>query len=221
MDPQRAHELRPRLILVAIAVACVIVPYLTWRQTWFGRRLSQAEVGQYLGDEQHPRKIQHALTFLGEQMARADPSARVWYPGIVQAAHRPSVEIRTLAAWTMGQDNQSDILHRALLVLLDDPEVLVRRNAALALVRFGDAQGRRELTAILRPLAPGYIGGHRRVCGLGVCRRPDGERCYGRPDGVRRLVADVGPGQGEGVLRVGLPGHHPHYLNRFLGGARG
>src|ERR1035441_7249874 len=113
MDPQRAHELRPRLILVAIAVACVIVPYLTWRQTWFGRRLSQAEVGQYLGDEQHPRKIQHALTFLGEQMAKADPSARVWYPGIVQAAHRPSVEIRTLAAWTMGQDNQSDILHRA------------------------------------------------------------------------------------------------------------
>jgi hypothetical protein len=152
MDPQRAHELRPRLILVAIAVACVIVPYLTWRQTWFGRRLSQAEVGQYLGDEQHPRKIQHALTFLGEQMAKADPSARVWYPGIVQAAHRPSVEIRTLAAWTMGQDNQSDILHRALLFLLDDPEVLVRRNAALALVRFGDAQGRRELTAILRPL---------------------------------------------------------------------
>ena len=47
MNPERAHELRPRLILVAIAVACVIVPYLTWRQTWFGRRLSQAEVGQY------------------------------------------------------------------------------------------------------------------------------------------------------------------------------
>src|ERR1019366_6160343 len=77
MNPERAHELRPRLILVAIAVACVIVPYLTWRQTWFGRRLSQAEVGQYLGDEQHPRKIQHALTFLGQQMARADPSARL------------------------------------------------------------------------------------------------------------------------------------------------
>jgi HEAT repeat protein len=153
MNPERVHELRPRLILVAIAVACVIVPYLTWRQTWFGRRLSQAEVGQYLADEQHPRKIQHALTFLAEQMAKADPAARVWYPGIVQAAHRPSVEIRTLAAWTMGQDNQSDILHQALLGLLDDPEVLVRRNAALALVRFGDERGRPELAAMLRPLA--------------------------------------------------------------------
>ena len=153
MNPERAHELRPRLILVAIAVACVSVPYLTWQQTWFGRRLSQAEVGQYLADQKHPRKIQHALTFLGEQMAKNDPAARVWYPQIVQAARHPAVEIRTLAAWTMGQDNQSLLLHRALPGLLDDPEVLVRRNAALALVRFGDERGRPELAAMLRPLA--------------------------------------------------------------------
>jgi HEAT repeat protein len=152
MNPQPAHDLRPRLILAALALAAVIVPYLTWHQTWFGRRLSQAEVAQYLADEQHPRKTQHALTFLAEQMAKADPAARAWYPKIVQAAHRPSVEIRTLAAWTMGQDNQSDILHQALLSLLDDPDVLVRRNAALSLVRFGDARGRRELVAMLRPV---------------------------------------------------------------------
>ena len=103
MNPERVHELRPRLILVAIAVACVSVPYLTWQQTWFGRRLSQAEVGQYLADQKHPRKIQHALTFLGEQMAKNDPAARVWYPQIVQAARHPAVEIRTLAAWTDRQ----------------------------------------------------------------------------------------------------------------------
>jgi HEAT repeat protein len=152
MNPERAHDLRPRLILGALALAAVIVPYLTWHQTWFGRRLSQAELAQYLADEQHPRKTQHALTFLADQMAKADPAARAWYPKIVQAAHRPSVEIRTLAAWTMGQDNQSDILHQALLGLLDDPDVLVRRNAALSLVRFGDARGRPELVAMLRPL---------------------------------------------------------------------
>jgi hypothetical protein len=152
MDPERAHELRPRLILAAIAVASVIVPYLTWYQTWFGRSLSQAEVGQYLADEQHPRKIQHALTFLGERMAKSDPAARVWYPKIVQAAGNPALEIRTLAVWTMGQDNQSDMMHRALRSRLDDPELLVRRNAAMALVRFGDASGRRELAAMLRPL---------------------------------------------------------------------
>ena len=133
-------------------MACVIVPYLTWHETWFGRGLSQDEVGRYLADQEHPRKVQHALTFLGERMAKGDPAARVWYPKIVQAARHPAVEVRTLAVWTMGQDNQSDMLHRALLGLLDDPEVLVRRNAALALVRFGDARGRRELAAMLHPL---------------------------------------------------------------------
>jgi hypothetical protein len=153
MNPERVHELRPRLILVAIALACVIVPYLTWLQTWFGRSLNQSEVGQYLADEKHPRKIQHALTFLAEQMAKGDPAARVWYPQIVLAARHPALEIRTLAVWTMGQDNQSEPLHQALLGLIDDPEVLVRRNAALALVRFGDARGRPELAAMLRPLA--------------------------------------------------------------------
>lgn len=152
MNPEKAHELRPRLILAGLALAAVIVPYLTWHQTWFGRRLTQAEIGQYLADQEHPRKIQHALTFLAEQMAKSDPAARPWYPQIVQVAHHPSVEIRTLAAWTMGQDNQSHLLHQALAGLLDDPDVMVRRNAALGLVRFGDAHGRPELTAILRPL---------------------------------------------------------------------
>jgi pyruvate/2-oxoglutarate dehydrogenase complex dihydrolipoamide acyltransferase (E2) component len=35
--------------------------------------------------------------------------------------------------------------------LLADPEVIVRRNAALALVRFNDVSGRPELLAILQP----------------------------------------------------------------------
>jgi pyruvate/2-oxoglutarate dehydrogenase complex dihydrolipoamide acyltransferase (E2) component len=34
---------------------------------------------------------------------------------------------------------------------LRDPEPLVRRNAALQLVRFGDASGRPELRAMLQP----------------------------------------------------------------------
>jgi hypothetical protein len=152
MTRERMHELRPRLILVAFTLACVIVPYLTWLQTWFGRGLSEVEVGRYLADEKHPRKIQHALTFLSDRMAKGDPAARVWYPNIVQAAHNPALEIRTLAVWTMGQDNQSRELHQELLKLLDDPEVLVRRNAALALVRFGDRRAHPELLAMLRPL---------------------------------------------------------------------
>jgi HEAT repeat protein len=51
----------------------------------------------------------------------------------------------------MGFDNQSKEFHGALLKLVNDPEPIVRRNAALALVRFGDATGREELVATLKP----------------------------------------------------------------------
>src|SRR5262249_49108937 len=47
--------------------------------------------------------------------------------------------------------NRSEEFHHALLTLLQDPEPIVRRNAALALLRFNDAAGRRELLAILEP----------------------------------------------------------------------
>jgi len=51
----------------------------------------------------------------------------------------------------MGFDNSSPQFHEALLKLLTDSEPIVRRNAALALVRFNDASGREELVAILKP----------------------------------------------------------------------
>jgi len=45
----------------------------------------------------------------------------------------------------MGYDNKSEEFHQALLKLLRDTEPLVRRNAALALIRFSDASGRADL----------------------------------------------------------------------------
>jgi len=51
----------------------------------------------------------------------------------------------------MGSDNKSEEFHQALLKLSKDPEPIVRRNAALALVRFNDASGRGELLATLEP----------------------------------------------------------------------
>ncbi len=53
----------------------------------------------------------------------------------------------------MGQDNKSNEFHQALLTLLSDSEPLVRRNAALQLVRFGDASGRPDLRAMLQSFA--------------------------------------------------------------------
>ncbi|MGA2628882.1 MAG: HEAT repeat domain-containing protein [Terriglobia bacterium] len=129
----------------------VLVTFLFWYQTWFGRRLTDREISQYLSDTSVPHKTQHALTQLAERMARGDAAARQWYPQVIRLAASKESGFRVMAAWVMGQDRNAPEFHSALLRLLGDAEPMVRRNAALALVRFGDAAGRPELRAMLRP----------------------------------------------------------------------
>lgn len=153
MTEARTHRPGPKaiLLLVILAILFVLVPFLFWRQTWFGRPLTDRELTQYLEDSSQSRRTQHALVQLSERMVARDASARGWYPGLIRAASSPDPAIRNLAAWTMGQDPSSSLLHDRLRTLLSDPDVQVRRNAALSLVRFGDAAGRAELAAVLRP----------------------------------------------------------------------
>src|SRR5262249_18785614 len=54
-------------------------------------------------------------------------------------------------AWVLGADSRSDLFHQTLLPMLGDPDLLVRRNAALSLIRFGDASGREEIRRIFQP----------------------------------------------------------------------
>ncbi len=139
------------LWLIIVAGLFIIVPFLTWYFTWFGRNLSDQDIATYLADEKNPRHIQHALLQVEQQIERSDPNARKFYPQIVSASKSSNAEIRKTAAWVMGQDNKADEFHRALVDLLKDEDPLVRRNAALQLVRFNDASGRAELRAMLQP----------------------------------------------------------------------
>jgi len=141
------------MLATAMAVAFVVLPYLFWHRTWFGRPLRNADIAGYLNDDSHPRRVQHALAQLSERMARGDKTASTHYPRIVALASHPLAEIRTTVAWLMGQDNDAEAFHRALLVMLGDPDLMVRRNAALALTRFRDPAGRAELLAMLQPIA--------------------------------------------------------------------
>ena len=84
-------------------------------------------------------------------MARGDAATRQWYPQVIRLAGSKESGFRVMAAWVMGQDRNAPEFHSALLRLLGNAEPMVRRNAALALVRFGDAAGRPELRAMLRP----------------------------------------------------------------------
>lgn len=139
------------LPLAGLAAAMALsVPFLFWYQTWFGRKLSDAEIGRYLDPNARPRDMQHALSQIAASMERGDGEGRRWYPEIVALSRQENTQIRLMAAWVMGQDNQSGIFHEALLTALKDPEVMVRRNAALALVRFRDASGRAELDRVLQ-----------------------------------------------------------------------
>src|SRR5438874_11164596 len=51
----------------------------------------------------------------------------------------------------MGQDTSGAGFHETLLKMLNDPSPMVRGNAALSLVRFGDASGRGQIVALLEP----------------------------------------------------------------------
>ncbi len=137
--------------ILVLAVLFVVGAFLTWYFTWFGRSLSDADISQYLVDETHPRKVQHALLQVQQRIDRGDPSAKQWYPQILKLTAHPETEFRLTVAWLMGFDNKSDEFHQALLKLVKDTEPIVRRNAALALVRFNDPAGRPELAAALMP----------------------------------------------------------------------
>jgi biotin carboxyl carrier protein len=154
-NPQAAIQPTPRRPtnwwLVVVAALFIIVPFLTWYGTWFGRALSDEKIAEYLADEKNPRHIQHALTQIESRMEKGDQGVKKFYPAIASLTKSPTAEVRKTAAWVMGQDNASDDFHRAIISLLNDSDPLVRRNAALQLVRFGDAAGRPELRAMLQP----------------------------------------------------------------------
>lgn len=155
-----ARRRRPSWPFVALAVLFVVVPFLTWYLTWFGRPLSDDDITKYLSDRQNVRRVQQALTQVEERIEKGDAGARRWYPQIVALAESPVAEVRKTAAWVMGQDNKSEEFHAGLLKLVADPHPAVRRNAAVQLVRFRDTAGLAELRAMLVPYdLPSPVGG--------------------------------------------------------------
>ena len=137
--------------ILFLAILFVAATCLAWYFSWFGRGLSDADISKYLADEKNPRHVQHALLQIQQRIERRDPSAKNWYPQLVTLSGNPETEFRLTVAWLMGFDNTSQEFHSALLKLVQDPEPIVRRNAALALVRFEDSSGRSELIAVLKP----------------------------------------------------------------------
>jgi hypothetical protein len=162
--PKRSMSRTQKILFFATGWLIVLMPFLFWWSTWFGRHLSDQQLNQYLHDDKKPRHIQHALVQLGERMAaqgsqrqsqedktHSDAAVKQWYPELVRLASDPVEEVRNTDAWVMGQDTSGAGFHEALLNMLNDSSPMVRGNAALSLVRFGDATGRPQIVALLEP----------------------------------------------------------------------
>jgi len=150
IKPRPRMSTRNRVLFLLTGWLIVLMPFLFWWNTWFGRQLSGQQITEYLHDDKKPRHIQHALVQIGERMGRHDSSVTRWYPDLVRLASYPVEEVRNTDAWVMGQDTSGLGFQEALLKMLNDPSLMVRGNAALSLVRFGDATGRPQIVALLQ-----------------------------------------------------------------------
>ncbi len=151
-NPRPRMSVRNRVLFFVTAWLIVLMPFLFWWNTWFGRQLSDKHMAEYLQDEKHPRHIQHALVQLGERIENRAMGVERWYPDIVRLATHPVEEVRNTDAWVMGQNPSVASFHSALLKMLNDASPTVRGNAALSLVRFGDSTGKSQIVALLQPI---------------------------------------------------------------------
>ncbi len=149
--PKPSISRTQKLLFFATGWLIVLMPFLFWWNTWFGRHLSDQQMTEYLHDDKKPRHMQHALVQLGDRMAHTDAAAKHWYPDLVRLSSNSVEEVRNTDAWVMGQDTSGAGFHETLLKMLQDPSPTVRGNAALSLVRFGDATGRPQIVGLLQP----------------------------------------------------------------------
>src|ERR671925_1485347 len=89
--PAARHKmpLRTKLLFYLVAWLIVLMPFLFWRSTWFGRPLNDRDLGSYLKDDHKPRHIQHALVQIGDRMGKGDSRVGQWYPDLVRLAKYP------------------------------------------------------------------------------------------------------------------------------------
>jgi hypothetical protein len=184
--------------LMLAVVIFVVVPFISWYGTWFGRPLSDEQIAEYLAADK-ARKVQHALLKISEKIVRNDPSAKQWYSKVSEMGRHKVAEIRINAAWVMGQDNRSELFHETLAGMMEDTDPLVRRNAALALVRFQDQRAKPELLNMLEPyLVPAPVTGT-------LAHRLKVDDSVGRGTLLARI--STGPGSQPAEIRSPLPGH--------------
>jgi hypothetical protein len=137
--------------MLVVVILFVVIPFISWYGTWFGRPLSNSQISEYLDDSVKYRHVQQALEQIVDRIGKHDPAAKQWYAKVAALSSHPAPEVRKTAAWAMQYDPTSEEFHSALRAMLDDQDPGVRHQAALSLVSFNDASGRAEIVSMLKP----------------------------------------------------------------------
>ncbi len=88
--PKRGMSRTQKILFFATGWLIVLMPFLFWWNTWFGRHLSDQQLTEYLHDDKKPRHIQHALVQMGDRMSHGDAAVKQWYPDLIRIAGRAS-----------------------------------------------------------------------------------------------------------------------------------
>src|SRR5688500_20188028 len=92
---------------MVVASLVIVVPFLAWYGTWFGRTLGDEEIEKFLA-EGKPRQAQHALSQVAERIIAGDASAARFFPQVLKLAESPAADLRMTAAWVMGLEHKSE-----------------------------------------------------------------------------------------------------------------
>src|SRR5580700_43515 len=96
--PKSAMAKKWLIAILVLTFAFILMPFLLWYMTTFSRPLSDADIGAYFNDSEHPRRAQHALSQIADRIMSPNPairdSAKTWYPEVIQYSTQGSDELR-------------------------------------------------------------------------------------------------------------------------------
>jgi len=143
-----------------IIILVVLVPFLFWYQTWFGRPLTAAQIKDRLvaardaatgKDGPHNlREAQHALVQLSQRIQSGEDLSAL-YPLVIALAKHEDPGLRRAVIWMMGYARDNGDVRKALVEALDDSDRLVRFSAALQVAMFDMDKARPILHSALEP----------------------------------------------------------------------
>src|SRR5260370_14562336 len=96
--PKPGMSRTQKLLFFLTALLICLMPFLFWWNTWFGRKLSDQQLTEYLHDTKKPRHIHQALLQVVDRVTRQDATAKQWTPHLVRLAADPVEEVLNTAS---------------------------------------------------------------------------------------------------------------------------